>query len=256
MRSRFAFADRAGNLGQEVRAVWIAPVATQRARLERQVSALINRTPPPASIDLPPAERATLEKLSAASQLPSAERRALFTGIHEESRAFANAANDLRSLHATAFADRLLTLTSEVGPDPQRPGSADPARAADPGYCWDVVLNEKLVAASAQLRAVEPVTTPEFEFLEGPKATRAAFFGLIQWIAQPLGLKFEGSRDFQFDDKAFLALFASIAVDLGIVFLTIIRDATVRRRRADRAAAGQGAPTPPRLSSILGEKRR
>jgi hypothetical protein len=256
MRSRFAFAARAQNLGAEVRTVWIAPVATQRARLERQVSALVNRAPPAASLDLPAAERVTLEKLSAASRLPSAERRALFTSVHEEARAFANAANDLRSLHANAFADRLVSLAAEVGPDPQRPGSADPARASDPGYCWDVVLSEKLIAASTQIRAVEPVTTPEFEFLEGPKATRAAFFGLIQWITQPLGLKFEGSRDFVFDDKAFLALFASIAVDLGIVFLTIIRDAPVRRRRADRAAAGQGAPTPPRLSTILGEKRR
>ena len=255
MRSRFAFADRAQNLGAEVGAVWIAPVATQRARLDHQVSALVNRAPPPASLDLPAAERATLEKLAKASQLPSAERRVLFTSVHEESRAFANAANDLRALHANAFADRLEILAAEVGPDPKRPGSADPARAADPGYCWDVVLNEKLIAASAQLRSVEPVTTPEFEFLEGPKATRAAFFGLIQWIAQPLGLKFEGSRDFVFDDKAFLALFASIAVDLGIVFLTIIRDAPVRRRRSERAAAGQGAPRPPRLSSILGEKR-
>ena len=195
MRSRFAFADRAQNLGAEVRTVWIAPVATQRARLERQVAALVNRAPPRASLDLPASERATLEKLSTASQLASAERRALFTSVHEESRAFANAANDLRALHATAFADRLVSLAAEVGPDPQRPGSADPARAADPGYCWDVVLNEKLTAASAQLRAVEPVTTPEFEFLEGPKATRAAFFGLIQWIAQPLGLKFEGGSD-------------------------------------------------------------
>lgn len=256
MRSRFAFADRAGNLGTEVRTVWIAPVATQRARLERQVSALISRAPPPASLQLPAAERATLEKLATASRLPSAERRTLFTGVHEEARAFANAANDLRALHASAFADRLTALAAQVGPDPQRPGSADPARATDPGYCWDVVLNEKLATAASQLRGVEPVTTPEFEFLEGPKATRAAFFGLIQWLAQPLGLKFEGSRDFVFDDKAFLALFASIAVDLGIVFLTIIRDAPVRRRRSERAAAGQGAPRPPRLSSILGEKRR
>ena len=203
MRTRFAFADRAQNLGAEVGAVWIAPVATQRARLDHQVSAIINRAPPPASLDLPAAERATLEKLAKASQLPSAERRVLFTSVHEESRAFANAANDLRALHANAFADRLETLGAQVGPDPKRPGRADPAPAAGPRLCWDVVLNEKLIAASAQLRSVEPVTTPEFEFLEGPKATRAAFFGLIQWIAQPLGLKFEGSRDFVFDDKAF-----------------------------------------------------
>jgi hypothetical protein len=138
-----------------------------------------------------------------------------------------------------------------VGPDPQRPGAPDPARGNDPGYCWDVVLNEKLLAASAQLRSVEDVVTPEFEFLEGPKATRAAFFGLIGWLADAVGVDVRGDEGFVFDDKAFLALFASLAVDLGIVFLTFVRDAPARRRRPERAAAGQGQPTPPKLSTIL-----
>lgn len=248
MRSRFAFADRARNLGEEVRVGWIAPVAGQRARLERQVEALVKRAPPAAS---DPAERALLEKLATASRLPSAERRALFTGVHEDARAFAAAANGLRALHAAPFADRLSQLASEVGPDPQRPGAPDPARSADPGYCWDVVLNEKLLAASAQLRSVEDVVTPEFEFLEGPKATRAAFFGLIGWLADAVGVDVRGDEGFVFDDKAFLALFASLAVDLGIVFLTVVRDAPARRRRPERAAAGQGQPTPPKLSTIL-----
>jgi hypothetical protein len=255
MRSRFAFADRTRNLGEEVRSAWIAPVSGQRVRLERQVDALVKRTPPAASLQLAAAERATLEKLATAPTLPSAERRALFTGLHEEARTFANAANDLRALHSNAYADRLTQLAAEVGPDPARPGSPDPARAADPGYCWDVVLNEKLIAASAQLRAVEPVTTPEFEFLEGPKATRAAFFGLIDWLASLFGINMEGGDDFVFDDKAFLALFASIAVDLGIVFLTIIRDAPRSGQKSGRAAQGQGAPTPPRLSGILPKRR-
>jgi len=248
MRSRFGFADRARNLGAEVHAAWIAPVAGQRARLERQVEALVKRTPPKVEVD--PAERALLQKLAAASSLPSAERRALFTGLHEDARAFASAANDLRALHAGAFADRLTQLAAEVGPDPQRPGSADPARANDPGYCWDVVLNEKLTAAAAQLRGVEAVSVPPFEFLEGPKATRAAFFGLIGWIAGAAGIDVKGDEQFRFEEKAFLALFASLAVDLGIVFLTVVRDARPRRPRS-RPAAGQGQPTPPKLSTIL-----
>lgn len=253
MRSRFAFADRANSLRAEVRDVWIAPLAGQRARLERQVSALTRRSIP---ADAPAAERAILEKLSSAARLPSVERRVLFTGVHEEARTFAAAANDLRALHASAYADRLSQLAAEVGPDPQRPGSPDPVRATDPGYCWDVVLSDKLLAAAGQLRAVEPVTTPEFEFIEGPKATRAAFFGLIAWIARPLGIRVDGAHAFVFDDKAFLALFASIAVDLGIVFLTLIRDAPRSSRRRIRAAQGQGAPTPPRLAGILGPRRR
>jgi hypothetical protein len=171
--------------------------------------------------------------------------------VHEDARAFAGAANDLRAIHAGAFAGRLEQLAAEVGPDPLRPGSPDPARAQDPGYCWDVVLHEKLIAAAAQLRAVEPVTAPEFEFIEGPKATRAAFFGLIDWLASLVGVKTQGGHDFVFDDKAFLALFASLAVDLGIVFLTLIRDARPGRRKPGKAAEGQGQPTPPRLSTIL-----
>jgi hypothetical protein len=251
MRSRFAFADRARNLSEEVRASWIAPVAGQRARLERQVEALVKRAPPAASVQLDPAERTRLGKLATASSLPSAERRALFVGVHEDARTFAAAANDLRALHASAFADRLTALAADVGPDPQRPGSPDPARANDPGYCWDVVLNEKLVAASAQLRGVADVAVPEFDFLEGPKATRAAFFGLIGWLAGAVGIDVKGDEGFEFEEKAFLALFASLAVDLGIVFLTVVRAAPARRRRPIRAAAGQGQPTPPKLSTIL-----
>lgn len=261
MRSRFTFADRAKGLGDEVRANWIAPVAGQRNRLQAQVDALVKRAAPPASTSIPPAERAVLEKLAKASSLPSAERRALFTGVHEEARAFAAAANDLRALHAAPFAARLSQLAAEVGPDPQRPGSPDPARANDPGYCWDVVLNEKLVAAAAQLRAVEDVATPEFFFLEGPKATRAAFFGLVGWLGGLIGVDVKGDEGFEFEEKAFLALFASLAVDLGIVFLTVVRDAPARRRRPVRAAPGQGQPTPPRLATILddpplGSRRR
>jgi hypothetical protein len=255
MRSRFAFAERARNLGEEVRASWIAPVSGQRERLQRQVEALVKRAAPAGS-QIGADERALLDKLANASRLPSAERRALFTGLHEEARAFAAAANDLRALHAEPFAQRLTQLAAEVGPDPSRPGSADPARATDPGYCWDVVLNEKLNAAAAQLRSVESVATPEFEFLEGPKATRAAFFGLIARLAQLIGIDLSTDADFVFDDKAFLALFASIAVDLGIVFLTIVRDTPARRQRPARAAQGVGQPTPPRLAGILGPAKR
>lgn len=256
MRSRFGFADRATSLGEEVRASWIAPVAGQRERLQREVDALVKRAAPAASVVISADERAMLEKLAAASSLPSAERRALFTGVHEEARAFASAANDLRAIHAASYADRLAQLASEVGPDPQRPGSPDPARAGDPGYCWDVVLSEKLNAAAGQLRAVEDVATPEFSFLEGPKATRAAFFGLVGWLGGAIGVDVKGDEGFEFEEKAFLALFASLAVDLGIVFLTVVRDAPARKRRPVRAAAGQGVPTPPRLATILGERKR
>ena len=252
MRSRFAFADRALNLGNEARTSWFEVMADQRERLQRQVDALVKRTPPPAAANVTAPERAMLDKLAMASRLPAAERRALFTGLHEDARAFSATANDLRALHAEPFAARLTQLAAEVGPDPARPGSADPARAQDPGYCWDVVLNEKMLAAAAQIRAVEDVAAPEFEFLEGPKATRAAFFGLIGWLAGAVGADIDGDDAFVFDDKAFLALFASIAVDLGIVFLTLI--GATRRPQKDVVAAlaqGQGQPAPPRLSGIL-----
>ena len=171
---------------------------------------------------------------------------------HEDARAFSATANDLRAQHAEAFAGRLVQLAAEVGPDPARPGSPDPARATDPGYCWDVVLNEKITAAASQLRAVQDVATPEFEFLEGPKATRAAFFGLIGWLASAAGIDIAGDEAFVFDDKAFLALFASIAVDLGIVFLTLIGVArTSEQKKVAALAEGTGEPKPPRLSGIL-----
>jgi hypothetical protein len=251
MRSRFAFADRAENLRAELRSTWIDPIAPQGARLRQQADALARGLPPGSASSLSPSDRETLGKLASANTLPSAERRALFTGVHEDARAFAARANDLRALHAEAFAKRLTDLAAEVGPDPKRPGSPDPARAADPGYCWDVVLHEKLLAAADKVRAVEDVRVPPFEFLEGAKATRAAFFGLIQWLAGLFGIDPRGGTEFTFDDKAFLALFASIAVDLGIVFLTLMCVAEQGGGKRNKPQRGNDKPTPPQLASIL-----
>ena len=255
VRSRQAFADRARNLGEEVRQRWTAPVAAQRLRLDRRMQALTRGAVP----DVPPDsadadERAVLDQLAHAARLPAGERRTLFLGVHAEAKAFGEAANALRATHAEAFAQRLSQLAAEVGPDPARPGAADPARIADPGYCWDVVLNEKLQAAAAQLRALPDVSTPRFDFLEGPKATRAAFFGLVGWLAKAIGVDVKEDESFVFDDKAFLALFASIVVDLGILFLTVLREApTARPRppRKGRLARGLRDPAPPTLASIL-----
>ena len=113
------------------------------------------------------------------------------------------------------------------------------------------MLSEKLLSAAAKVGAVEEVAVPPFEFLEGAKATRAAFFGLIGWIAGAAGVDIKGDETFVFDDKAFLALFASLAVDLGIVFLTLMRVAGQGGGGGHRAAKGLGTPTPPRLSGIL-----
>jgi len=249
MRSRFSFADRAGALAGELRRDWIAPLADEGARLRLQADTLARGVVPAGIADGP--ERDRLEQLARASELPSAERRALFTGVHEDARAFAAKANDLRALHAGGFAARLTQLAGEVGADPARPGSPDPARGEDQGYCWDVVLAEKLAAAAERVRGVAGVAVPPFEFLEGPKATRAAFFGLIGWIAGAVGIETPGDSKFVFDDKAFLALFASLAVDLGIVFLTLMGVAGSGGGTRARAAKGEGKPKPPRLSGIL-----
>lgn len=191
--------------------------------------------------------------MASAVERASAAATAAETATLEASQTARARANDLRALHAEAFTARLTQLAHEVGADPARPGSPDPSRGGDPGYCWDVVLNEKLIAPAAKVDAVEDVTLPPFEFLEGPKATRAAFFGLIAWLASAVGIDIAGDEQFVFDDKAFLALFASIAVDLGIVFLTLMRVAGQGGGRS-RPARGLERPTPPRLASIFEER--
>lgn len=253
MRSRNAFAARTRALGDEVQARWIGPLAGERVRLSRRVEALASGQADGANV-ADAAEADLLARLASASRLKADERRALFTTVHDDARAFAEASNSLRALHAEAFAGRLVALAADVGADPARAGSPDPARVDDPGYCWDVVLHDKLAAAAAQLRAIGDVDAPAFEFLEGPKATRAAFFGLVDWLARAVGMRTEGETRFVFDEKALLALFASLAVDLGIVFLTLI---TAPRpppgpRRARRMALGaDGSPKPPVLDTIL-----
>ncbi len=246
-RSRFAFADRAGALGAEVRGNWIALLAARGEVLQRRAGALASHRAP-AVLDT--AERDMLERLAAAASLPAAERRALFLSVHDDAIAFAAMANNLRGLHAAAIAGRLEALAAEVGADPSRPGSADPARASDPGYCWDVVLHGQLIAAAAQVRSLEDVAAPHFEFIEGPAATRAAVFSLASWAGAALGFKAGDAPQIAFGEREFLALFASIAVDLGIVFLTIVREAPPREPPPVRAAGG--APSPPRLRRIIG----
>jgi len=96
---------------------------------------------------------------------------------------------------------------------------------------------------------IHDVATPEFEFLEGPKARRGAFFGLIGWRAGATGIDIAGDEAFVFGDKVFLALFASVAVDPGIVFLTLISLARMPERESIAALAhGMGEPAAPRLS--------
>lgn len=257
MRGRFAFADRVEDLAGEVGARWIDPLGSDRVRLERRVAALTTRRAP-AEPSLPPDERQLLERLAGASALARGERRALFAGVHRDARAFADRANALKEGNARPAADRLRALAAEVGPDPAIPGSPDPAREGDDGYCWDVVLNDRLLAAAARIDAILPVETPEFEFTEGPKATREAFFALVRTVTGWMGASAAGGREGgdagaapEFGEKEALALFASIAVDLGIVFLTLVRAAPPVRRPAGPPPQGPTPPpAPPRLHSV------
>ncbi len=115
------------------------------------------------------------------------------------------------------------------------------------------MLNEKLLAATQKARTVQDVAGPPFEFLEGPKATPAAFFGLIGWVAGAAGIDVHGDEKFVFDDKVFLAIFASLAVDLGFVLLTLMRVAGQDGGSRGRPAKALERPTPTRLSRILGD---
>ncbi|MEM6625808.1 MAG: hypothetical protein AAF719_03820 [Pseudomonadota bacterium] len=215
-RSRFAFADRAQALAEDVARNWTGRLEPQRLVLERRVAALSSGTPLPEGADSE--EAALLADLAAAKRLSSVDRELLFTQTYDDVRSFIASANALRARNGDAFADQLDALSSEVGADPQRRGRADPERLDDPSYCWDVVLSDRLLAAAASLRALEDIAAPTFEFLEGPKATRAAFFNLARWVG---GVWRAGSQDF--GEKEFVALFASLAVDLGILILTLLR---------------------------------
>jgi hypothetical protein len=248
-RGRFAFASRAQAVGQGVRTQWLAPVSEEGQKLDRRLSALRSGSVPQAD-GVSIAERETLMRLAAASSATPAQRRAVFETVFAGARSGIEASNAMRARLAPPLADRLVQLAREVGGDPSRAGSADPARAADPAYCWDVVLEEQLLAAARQVSLLTDAPVPQFEFIEGPKATRAAFFGLVEWLGDRTGLKLGMNSGFEFGAKAFLALFASIAVDLGIVFLTVLRLAGVKERKL-KPAEGDGAPKPPVLSTIL-----
>ncbi len=251
MRSRFAFAARTEDLATDVRARWIAPLSDRRAALDRRIAALSRGAVPADGVAAD--ERALLERLARSSTLPPAERRDLFLGVHQEAKAFADASNGLRSLLAASYADRLAALAVDVGPDPQRPGSPDASRAADASYCWDVVLSDRLTDAAQRMREVTDIATPQFDFIEGPKATRAAFFGLMAWAGRTLGLAASQDDSFPFGEREFLALFASVAVDLGIVFLTLVRFAGDTEPKHIRTARGALQPSPPALSSLLND---
>lgn len=252
-RSRFAFADRARAVGEGVRAQWLVPVSEEGETLQRRLAALRSGsapapTSPATSLSL--AERETLMRLAAASSLAQDQRRAVFEEVFASARSGIEASNAMRARLAPPLVDRLTRMAREVGGDPSRPGAPDPVRINDPGYCWDVVLEEQLLAAARQVSELTDAPAPAFEFIEGPKATRAAFFGLVEWLGERIGLPMAVTSGFEFGAKAFLALFASIAVDLGIVFLTMLRLAGVNQRKL-KPAEGDGQPAPPVLSTIL-----
>ncbi|MBI1338961.1 hypothetical protein GC169_01955 [bacterium] len=256
-RSRFAVAERVALIRDDVESRWIAPLAVDRARLEARVSALVTGRTPSGAIETD--ERVLLEELAGAALLSRAERRELFAAVHADAEAFAERANSMRAATAPGVVARLRAVAADIGPDPDNPGSADPAREAEEGYCWDVVLGETLTSAAAQIDAIIDLTPPPFEFIEGPKATREAFFGLLRWLSSPFqpARGPDGGADDRaptavqpaFGEREFLALFASIAIDLGILFLTVVRD--VRDPAAPSRHGPLPAPTPPKLESIL-----
>jgi hypothetical protein len=237
-RGRFAFADRAAATAEDVRTSWIGPLTQRRDGLQRQMAALQGRILPEA----PAAEREVLDRLSRAGSLGADERRALYLGVYADVRGFTDDLNAMRELQAPSVAARLTALAADV--------SADPDRASDPEHCIDAVLRDRLQGAAGQVSGIAAATAPEFEVIEGAKATRAAFFGLVD---HALGLAGGGpSGDFPFGAREGMALFASLAVDLGIVFLTLVRLAP---RRRERMSPGIGAPRPPVLSTILPPER-
>ena len=224
-RARFAFADRAEALSDDVRNNWTSQLGKDRQTLALRIEALSQGEAPVAALAIGGSEAVLLQQLANASNLESDQRRKLFAHVFDDARAFTAKANGLRQRQAPAFAARLDQLAAEVGPDPQSPGRPNPARGDDPSYCWDTVLNEKLNASAALLRNLENMPAPEFEFTEGPKATRAAFFNLARVLTSPF-TKHGGGP---FGEKEFIALFASIAVDAGIFFLTFVRSAMERK---------------------------
>ena len=231
-RGRFAFADRAQALRDDVAASWTQKLAYDRAVLERRVATLTQGEVPTNLRNVGQDELNLLNDLAQVNLLSSARRKQVFSVVFDDARAFVAKANTLRNAHVPVFAGRLDDLARQVGPDPDNPGRADPAREDDPTYCWDTVLTEKLTASAAALRALNDMPPPKFEFTEGPKATRAAFFNLaraaIHVMTTPVRLltgdKAAGDG-VAFGEKEWIALFASIAVDAGILFLTMVRAA-------------------------------
>ncbi len=220
-RSRFAFADRAQALRQDVTDTWTSKLTRDRIVLDRRIAALTAREAPDTHLATSAEESRLLDDLSRAADLDMATRGQRYAVVFDDARAFVRQANALRDTQAPFFADRLDALAAQVGPDPANPGRPAPDRADDPTYCWDVVLHEKLSAAAQSLRNLKHMDQPAFEFTEGPRATRAAFFNLAKVATSPL----TGSEG-TFGSKEWLSLFASIAVDAGIFFMALLRALT------------------------------
>lgn len=222
-RARFAFADRAQALSEDVSSQWTTKLVNERKMLEARILALSTQQAPQT---MDSAEADILEQLASAADLKPAERKQVFTLVFDDARDFIAKGNSLRATYAPTFAARLDLLAADVGPSPDNPNQPNPARSHDRSYCWDTILTEKLAASASSLRILKDMPAPEFEFTEGPKATRAASFKLAS-------LKFTD----EFGAKEWIALFASIAVDLGIFFLTLIRafmEPTWRKREPQR----------------------
>ncbi|MEL6569241.1 MAG: hypothetical protein AAFQ22_12535 [Pseudomonadota bacterium] len=191
-----------------------------------------------------------LENLADARTLSSRERGDAFDNVYDEVRAFSDYARSKRDVQGPRFITEFNELARQVYSEDEQ------VRAQD-GYCEDEELFSTMINAAATLEGLEDVSVPEFEFVEGPRATQAAFAKLAgvlyraiahapQRIASLVGVtnstlnQDEAPDPFQtFGQSDFVALLASIAVDFGILVVSIVR-----------------TPRPKRLSAAEREHRR
>ena len=248
-KARLDYARRALQIADGIDSQWVLPLQTESNEIAWRFEALLTgrgvlaTDVEPIVPGMPTAkDQAELDELIAARD--SVEER----GVHykkaiDRARLFGRKSEGLQSTFQQMRVDQLRALVREMTERGERPKEA---------FCEDLKLAGNLEAAAALIERIEPAPPIEWKFREGREATVFAFQKLFQnvfwslgdagreilkaisfgvsfvfdtdatWLNEEQGRNPELVSLFKMNMKDFMAFFVAIAVDMALVFVSII----------------------------------
>ena len=206
-RARTDVTDQLTNLTDHIQTDWIAP-------LQKDLTVFKNRS------DM---------MIKSRGDLSSEDRRLQFTALFNDIRSMALRINESSSTRARGYRAELEQAVKSLRVPPENAAFR----------CFDPGLATQVEDAASEIGDPPLIREPTFKFAEGAKATEEAFLRLwgntFAWLADttrallspmlPAARIIPEPRSslMPLTDRDWIALMATVVVDIGIIFLTLIR---------------------------------